>query len=646
MRQSSYTGYIYCYTNKINNKKYIGQTINSLSIRAKNNGQGYSTQFKFGKAIKKYGWENFTPEILETIIETTLDSLHKKLNEREYFWINYYNSYKNGYNGDLGGSHKVVSEQTKEKLRLANTGKKVLPEVGEKISKTLKGKKRADTTKYKLAAQKRKGIPLTKETIDKIKRTKALNHSRPDYIPPQTGKKLSVETKEKISKARINWAKTHNCYNKGAKLQKIMEVDLLLEKLDKMCKNIVTTNSTNDKISLLKEYLEDSDFLALIQFLFNPYITTGIKLKKLEKELPDKAKEYNTLNRSFFELLNLLTINNTGSYKETWEVRCFINNHIKYKDFISKVITKNFPLGIDIKTINKARPDTLKQFAVQLANKYFDKPEVVEGKEFALTTKIDGSRIIAMKDDGKVSFWTRQGQKYEGLVDLEKELLECNDDNFVFDGEIVAIDTDKENTYKNTMKLSRTKDLEKHGLKMLVFDYMPIANFKTQKCPIDYSTRRAQLSAIFDLKCFKYFELLPILYKGTNTSKITEILNEQVSKDEEGIMINICNAPYDFKRTNNLLKCKKFKDTEVEIIGFEEGANKLAGTLGAFVCKYKDNIVKVGSGLSDEDRSYFWANRDKYLGKLLTVKYFEVSVDSKTGLESLRFPIYMRVRED
>ena len=265
---------------------------------------------------------------------------------------------------------------------------------------------------------------------------------------------------------------------------------------------------------------------------------------------------------------------------------------------------------------------------------------------YGLNNDYTEKEIQDMKDNGKVSFWTRQGQKYEGLVDLEKDLLECTDDNFVFDGELVAIDTDLENTYKNTMKLSRTKELEKHGLKMLVFDYMPIANFKAQKCPIDYSTRRTQLSAIFDSNCFKYFELLPILYKGTDTSKIVEILNEQVSKGEEGIMLNICNAPYDFKRTNNLLKCKKFKDTEVEIIGFEEGANKLAGTLGAFVCKYKDNIVKVGSGLSDEDRSYFWANRDKYLGKLLTVKYFETSVDSKTGLESLRFPIYMRVRED
>ena len=154
------------------------------------------------------------------------------------------------------------------------------------------------------------------------------------------------------------------------------------------------------------------------------------------------------------------------------------------------------------------------------------------------------------------------------------------------------------------------------------------------------------LSALFDLNELKFFEKLPILYKGTDTSKITEILDEQVAKGEEGIMINIWDAPYEFKRTNNLLKVKKFQDTEVEIIGFEEGTNKLAETLGAFVCKYKDNTVRVGSGLTDEDRAYFWANRDKFLGKFITVKYFETSVDSKTGLESLRFPIYMRVRED
>ena len=436
----------------------------------------------------------------------------------------------------------------------------------------------------------------------------------------------------------------------------------MLVKFKQFVDEITAENGRNYKISVLEKYKEDEDILYLLDFIYNPYITTGISTKsysRFHNKLYIDNYPKNIFN-STRDALEYLKVHNTGddntrelmfSYYINiylYEVKTLLETgqSVDIHELFYYIITKNIQLGIDSKTINKVIPWLIPEFNVQLANKYFDKPEVVEGKEFVLTTKIDGSRIIAMKDDGKVSFWTRQGQKYEGLVDLEKELLECNDDNFVFDGEIVAIDTDKENTYKNTMKLSRTKDLEKHGLKMLVFDYMPIANFKAQKCPIDYSTRRAQLSVIFDSNCFKYFELLPILYKGTDTSKIVEILNEQVSKGEEGIMLNICNAPYDFKRTNNLLKCKKFKDTEVEIIGFEEGANKLAGTLGAFVCKYKDNIVKVGSGLSDEDRSYFWANRDKYLGKLLTVKYFEVSVDSKTGLESLRFPIYMRVRED
>ena len=441
-------------------------------------------------------------------------------------------------------------------------------------------------------------------------------------------------------------------------------MEMLLE-FKEFYDKITAEAGRNYKISVLEEYKNNEDIKYLLDFIYNPYITTGISDKKVNKKF-DMATKTNADWKnpyelsSFKSLLEYLKANNTGrDYDiltvQIWEATAFyeageqlysVATPDTWHKFFNDIITKNIQLGIDSKTINKVIPGLIPEFNVQLSNKYFDKPEIVEGKEFVITTKIDGSRIIAMKEDGKVSFWTRQGQKYEGLIDLEQDLLNSPTDNFVFDGEIVAIYTDLENTYKNTMKLSRTKDLEKHGLKMLVFDYMPIANFKAQKCPIAYSTRRAQLSTIFDLNCFKYFELLPMLYKGTDTSKIIEILNEQTAAGQEGIMINISSAPYEFKRTNNLLKCKKFQDTEVKIIGFEEGTNKLSGTLGAFVCKYKDNEVRVGSGLTDEDRAYFWANRDKFLGKFITVKYFETSVDSKTGLESLRFPIFMRVRED
>ena len=57
---------VYLHTNLINNKVYVGQT-NNLARRWRNNGIEYtythSNSF-FGKAIQKYGWENFSHEIL------------------------------------------------------------------------------------------------------------------------------------------------------------------------------------------------------------------------------------------------------------------------------------------------------------------------------------------------------------------------------------------------------------------------------------------------------------------------------------------------------------------------------------------------------------------------------------------------------
>ena len=50
---------VYCYTNLVNGKKYIGQTIKSLKERAKNNGNGYLNCTIFFRAIQKYGFEKF-----------------------------------------------------------------------------------------------------------------------------------------------------------------------------------------------------------------------------------------------------------------------------------------------------------------------------------------------------------------------------------------------------------------------------------------------------------------------------------------------------------------------------------------------------------------------------------------------------------
>lgn len=96
-------GFIYCYTSP-SGKKYIGQTIQSINSRAKEEGKGYKQCSLFFRAIKKYGLENFKVEILE-------EAPQELLNSKEIEWIKFYNTQApNGYNlteGGLGHSKKV-----------------------------------------------------------------------------------------------------------------------------------------------------------------------------------------------------------------------------------------------------------------------------------------------------------------------------------------------------------------------------------------------------------------------------------------------------------------------------------------------------------------------------------------------------------
>ena len=81
------TGLIYKYTNKINNKIYIGQTRTKLETRHYKHLTQLEDGTYFHRALKKYGEDNFDLEIIEDNIPL------EKLDEREIYWIKYFDSY-------------------------------------------------------------------------------------------------------------------------------------------------------------------------------------------------------------------------------------------------------------------------------------------------------------------------------------------------------------------------------------------------------------------------------------------------------------------------------------------------------------------------------------------------------------------------
>ena len=111
--------YIYCYTNKINQHKYIGQT-NNLERRIREhrscafNSKASSYNDLIHKKIREYGEENFDITVLEKIYEENLNLV----NEREIYWIKEKNSfceYGQGYNMSIGGGRRGYSSILSQK---------------------------------------------------------------------------------------------------------------------------------------------------------------------------------------------------------------------------------------------------------------------------------------------------------------------------------------------------------------------------------------------------------------------------------------------------------------------------------------------------------------------------------------------------
>ena len=189
---------IYKTTNKLNGKVYIGQDKN-------NNPSYYGSGKKLKYAIKKYGKENFTKEVLEECV----DEAH--MNEREIYWITFYNSKDEniGYNisdGGKEGDRKIGHDITKNGIynywiqkygkEEADRRKAIKIEKLSKIGKD--GNKLTKTGRYNIWVEK-----YGEDEANKRYEEWRLKISQYQQYKLDNGWKHTKESKEKISKSRL-----------------------------------------------------------------------------------------------------------------------------------------------------------------------------------------------------------------------------------------------------------------------------------------------------------------------------------------------------------------------------------------------------------------------------------------------------------
>lgn len=400
------------------------------------------------------------------------------------------------------------------------------------------------------------------------------------------------------------------------------------------------TSGTNDKIGILKMNSENELLKKVLEYTYNPYKKYGVSEKIMNNITSNR-----TSSKTIFELLDTLSLNNINDSLRN-EIGAFKNSNLEHWDLYEKMILKDLKCNISSKTINKVWPglistsETGASVNCMLASKFdFEKPPT--GNMF-ITEKLDGMRIWAMIDDiGNIELYTRQGKLVEGCIQVENAISELGLNNVILDGELLATGCSYENVYKETIKRARNKNEVKTGLAFHVFDIITMEEYQNKMGTRRYSERR---KIVDTLQENEFVKIVPLLYKGNNIDEVLKLLDEYRAAGAEGLMCNI-DKVYEFKRSKGCLKLKVMQTMDLKIIDFIEGTGKYVNMLGALVVYFKGNSVGIGTGFNDMDRQYIWDNRDKLLGRVVELRYFEITKD-KNGIESLRFPSFVCIREE
>lgn len=410
--------------------------------------------------------------------------------------------------------------------------------------------------------------------------------------------------------------------------------------------------SGNAQIEFLKKHKDNMLLKEVLLYTYNPDKTYKIDECKYNKaEIGGSHQLGFTIGfwLNFIEKLEILNNQKGVTDEDVCKIKYYIETFLpEYAEFLKQILFKDLRLNMGIKKFQKVWSDFCTAPQVQLAKMY-------EGQYFTngyYSRKLDGVRCYFK--NGVMYTRTNKPQKVEPIKHIVEQ-LKCIPDyeKYVFDGELLYINTDTATEdFKKTVSLVRSDNRTKEcdGICFVIFDIIPFECFENKIPFVSFSEEYKKMLEMFDIEeeCTSWyttkFNNILIIRQVSDPEDINNLQSKCKQFNWEGLMYRNGDTSYEYKRTKNLLKIKEMKDTELKLVRVESGTGKYHDFLGAFYVEYKDNLVKVGSGFTEEQRKEYWINAGKYLDKYVKVKYFEESCD-KEGKPSLRFPVFMCFRD-
>ena len=302
--------------------------------------------------------------------------------------------------------------------------------------------------------------------------------------------------------------------------------------------------------------------------------------------------------------------------------------------------------------------DDKKFYEPMLAHNYKDRADEVKFPAYS-QPKLDGIRCIVRLENGEVVARTRNGKVIDAIPHITnslKSFFQANE-NSILDGELYNHDlrdnfnkitslvrkqipvqsekmTDKAFAKKQD-KWKESLEESKSTIQYWIYDCPKIAQAEeTVPFFLRYETL---INTIQEKDCVKFVTTTEVF----SQKALDECYNEYLRDGFEGQMVRR-DMPYEQKRSTFLLKRKEFMDAEYKVVDIEEGNGNRGGTAKHLVLVDPKSYQQFHSNIKGnfEYLAEILNNKDDYIGKMATIKFFEYTPD---GIP--RFPYAIGFRD-
>jgi DNA ligase-1 len=425
----------------------------------------------------------------------------------------------------------------------------------------------------------------------------------------------------------------------------------------KFYQEMKSTTKRNEKIAILERWKDCREVVDFLKVIYDPMITFGVTAERVYNYTGTPVTACGLDLLCLFTDLSSRKLSGNEALSACRDIcnRALLSYGDELYPLLEAIFDKDLKLGIDTKTVNRVIPGLIDTFDVAAAHDINKSPTYlkrVESEQYLITRKLDGVRCLAIVKNNDIKFYSRLGHEYTSLSVLRNAMQTIIPKGWegVLDGELCVIDEYDNENFKLAVSEVKRKTEQMQRPHYKVFDCLTLDEFYGKKESPIYSVRLETAKKLLASTETPFLSVLSaVSYSPDNFIRAQQVVSQ---RGYEGLILR-ANVPYRSGRTSDLLKVKKFVDAEYQIEDFK-GTTKLmkglSGTmepvecLGSVVIRHKGSPVDVGSGFSDAQRIDIWRNQDKYLGRTITVKYFEESQDA-FGKPSLRIPIFKGFRE-